>query len=246
MIDLFISILAAWMFLECLRGPFNQSQSEHETHWQQSIQPVATLHPDSTETCWTSQSRGCWTQIGQAIKQIAAWNKLNGSRCMPLKTNSPNPSADNQRHRPRDWRPNWFRRDTRFQSRGNCRHTNQNAMPTIPPNKRPSWNPESSRQRTWINPWYNTRRWQKLSKQIRFRDWPECKIPQLCAHCLLKGKHTIAASTDHIINVASGATMIEKEKLMWDRNNLQPLCKPCHDAKSASEKFTSVKNENDQ
>ncbi|MGX7950473.1 HNH endonuclease [Oleidesulfovibrio alaskensis] len=49
----------------------------------------------------------------------------------------------------------------------------------------------------------------------------------LCADCLKEGKAVAATVVDHI-------TPHKGDKaLFWDRNNWQPLCKRCHDLKTA-------------
>lgn len=51
----------------------------------------------------------------------------------------------------------------------------------------------------------------------------------LCEDCKRKGKITKATVVDHIIPHRGD------KKLMWDENNWQSLCKPCHDKKTGSE-----------
>lgn len=41
--------------------------------------------------------------------------------------------------------------------------------------------------------------------------------------------------TDHIVPVITGQTDIEREELMWDIDNLQPMCNGCHAVKSGKE-----------
>lgn len=60
--------------------------------------------------------------------------------------------------------------------------------------------------------------WQKLRKTILERD------SYLCQHCLSQDIATTANQVDHIIPKAKGGTD--------DHDNLQALCKPCHDAKT--------------
>ena len=47
----------------------------------------------------------------------------------------------------------------------------------------------------------------------------------LCRHCAARGKVTPAHEVDHILPLRDGGTN--------DRDNLQPLCGPCHDDKTA-------------
>lgn len=50
----------------------------------------------------------------------------------------------------------------------------------------------------------------------------------LCLHCMSEGRLETAAVVDHIIPHKGDS------HLFWDsKNNWQPLCKPCHDRKTA-------------
>ena len=51
----------------------------------------------------------------------------------------------------------------------------------------------------------------------------------LCRHCAAKGRTTAATVVDHITPHRGDQT------LFWDQENWQPLCKPCHDSKTARE-----------
>lgn len=51
----------------------------------------------------------------------------------------------------------------------------------------------------------------------------------LCVHCLAKGITTAATVVDHIQPHKGDL------KRFWSRRNWQPLCKPCHDFKTATE-----------
>lgn len=52
----------------------------------------------------------------------------------------------------------------------------------------------------------------------------------LCRECGKLGIETAATEVDHITPIAAGGDK-------WDRENMQPLCKPCHSRKTASEVF---------
>lgn len=65
---------------------------------------------------------------------------------------------------------------------------------------------------------YNAR-WQRTSKR-RLAEYP------LCATCETEGRTTAATITDHIVPHRGD------ERLFWDPDNWQSLCKPCHDAKT--------------
>ena len=69
---------------------------------------------------------------------------------------------------------------------------------------------------------YATQRWQDIRRAVLL-DHP------WCAACLKNGVHTPAQVVDHIKPHKGDAT------LFFDVDNLQPLCKSCHDAKTAKE-----------
>lgn len=48
-----------------------------------------------------------------------------------------------------------------------------------------------------------------------------------CRHCAAAGRSTLSTVVDHIKRLADGGSD--------ERSNKQALCKPCHDAKSATE-----------
>jgi 5-methylcytosine-specific restriction protein A len=51
----------------------------------------------------------------------------------------------------------------------------------------------------------------------------------LCVECERQGRITPATVVDHIIPHKGNL------ELFWDEDNLQALCKPCHDRKTAKE-----------
>lgn len=63
--------------------------------------------------------------------------------------------------------------------------------------------------------------WRKLRIQVLERD------DYLCVQCKANGRLTPATDVDHIVNKASGGTD--------DIDNLQSLCKSCHQTKTLSE-----------
>lgn len=65
---------------------------------------------------------------------------------------------------------------------------------------------------------YNSR-WQKARKAFLHAN-------PLCKYCKDNGKYVEATVVDHIIPHRGD------QKLFWDRNNWQPLCKKCHDEKT--------------
>jgi len=74
-----------------------------------------------------------------------------------------------------------------------------------------------------------TYKWQKASKAY-------LKKHPLCAECARKTPPRFEKATvvDHIIPHKGD------KKLFWDRENWQPLCKQCHDRKTAREDRTTV------
>ncbi|MBN7758973.1 HNH endonuclease [Nitratireductor aquimarinus] len=74
-------------------------------------------------------------------------------------------------------------------------------------------------------PWYSTARWQKLRWSILVRDRFTCR------RCKRVEPNTSLLVADHIKEHKGD------ERLFWDRDNLQSLCKHCHDsAKQSFEK----------
>lgn len=70
---------------------------------------------------------------------------------------------------------------------------------------------------------YQTARWRKLSALFRIQN-------PLCVRCLSIGRYTPVAVADHIHSVADGGEMYE-----WD--NLQSLCKSCHQTKTNEDRW---------
>lgn len=70
-----------------------------------------------------------------------------------------------------------------------------------------------------------TSKWQKESRRY-LRDNP------LCVMCKANGRFVEATVVDHIIPHR------DNQKLFWDKNNWQALCKPCHDKKTGTEDST--------
>lgn len=68
---------------------------------------------------------------------------------------------------------------------------------------------------------YN-RRWQKARKSY-------LEAHPLCVQCAKQGKYVRATVVDHIIPHRGD------QKLFWDQNNWQSLCKSCHDQKTLTE-----------
>ena len=81
---------------------------------------------------------------------------------------------------------------------------------------RPKDNRPSASKRGYDSRWRRTR--------IGF-----LKKHPLCAECEKRGRTTLATVVDHIIPHKGDKV------LFWDRSNWQPLCKQCHDRKTAKE-----------
>lgn len=69
---------------------------------------------------------------------------------------------------------------------------------------------------------YNTTRWQRLRKRFLLEH-------PLCVECERLGRITPATVVDHIKPHEGNPEMF------WDEDNVQSLCKPCHDSKTARE-----------
>jgi len=67
-----------------------------------------------------------------------------------------------------------------------------------------------------------TNDWVKASRAFRLAN-------PLCRHCEREGRLTPTAVTDHIVPHKGD------RELFWDQSNWQPLCKSCHDSKTARE-----------
>ena len=64
--------------------------------------------------------------------------------------------------------------------------------------------------------------WQRESKRF-------LQSHPLCAECAKAGRYVKATVVDHIIPNRGD------QKLFWDQDNWQPLCKQCHDRKTWTE-----------
>lgn len=99
-------------------------------------------------------------------------------------------------------------------------------MPSLPNAPRRPWQPAPQKreyqQHAARSPEYGTARWQKARlAQLA------CK--PCCEACAKQGRVTPATVADHIKPVRLGGDF-------WDPTNHQSLCRPCHQAKSASER----------
>ena len=108
-------------------------------------------------------------------------------------------------------------------------------MPTAPPTRCPCGLPATTRGRCdehqpkpWARRSAHTRqidrgRWERVRQQ-QLRDEPRCRQCGAEEHL----------QVDHILNIARGGAL-------YDRENLQTLCKPCHDKKSERERLAGLR-----
>ena len=73
-----------------------------------------------------------------------------------------------------------------------------------------------------------TYRWQKARKSYLIRH-------PYCRECQRNGKLTLANIVDHIIPHEGD------QRLMWDRDNWQPLCAKCHGRKNYQESMQKIR-----
>ena len=71
---------------------------------------------------------------------------------------------------------------------------------------------------------YNTRRWRTMRLEKLRRD-------PLCEECLKNGVITSGIEVHHIVPISTASSIKGKQKLGFDKNNLQTLCKVCHKKK---------------
>ncbi len=63
---------------------------------------------------------------------------------------------------------------------------------------------------------YKTRHWRALRKKV-LNEEPLCRL------CQMRGRDSEATVADHIVPHRGD------QSVFFDINNIQPLCKPCHD-----------------
>jgi len=94
-------------------------------------------------------------------------------------------------------------------------------MKKAPTYKRMQKRPEYKRRIPKVN-WYNAARWNRLRKR-------QLQIEPLCRACKENGYIEAATTVDHIKS-HKGCHI-----LFFDPKNLQSLCMPCHNSKTAKE-----------
>jgi 5-methylcytosine-specific restriction endonuclease McrA len=100
-------------------------------------------------------------------------------------------------------------------------------MPSLPKPTRRPWQP-APQKREYVphaarSPEYSTARWQR-ARATQLASCPCCEA------CTKQGRTTPATVADHIKPVRLGGDF-------YDPANHQSLCRPCHQAKSASERL---------
>ncbi len=100
-------------------------------------------------------------------------------------------------------------------------------MPTINRNAKQSRAAHTHRHgdhqgRSYYHAGYQTKQWRAMRRDI-------LQAQPLCVECGKQGRLTVANVIDHIKPVRLGGEF-------WDTKNMQPLCTPCHNSKSAKER----------
>lgn len=94
-------------------------------------------------------------------------------------------------------------------------------LAALPVNDRKAFDRDRDKQ-PWRG-WYKTARWQRLRMSILERDMFTCQWPG-CGH--------IEADTSQLV-ADHRKPHRGDDRLFWDADNLQCLCKPCHDGPKA-------------
>ena len=102
------------------------------------------------------------------------------------------------------------------------RTPNRPWIPTAQAKPRPVYQQHAARSAD-----YGTARWQK-ARLAHLQAHP------CCVACTAKARTTEATVVDHIKSVRLGGGM-------WDTDNYQSLCRPCHQRKSAQERHQTPK-----
>ena len=97
-------------------------------------------------------------------------------------------------------------------------------MPNINKSTRPPWMPDRlahGRRKRPNREVYGTNRWTVFARRFKMNN-------PICVECEKVGMISPAEVTDHIKPINEGGEV-------WSLENLQSLCRRCHDQKSASE-----------
>lgn len=93
----------------------------------------------------------------------------------------------------------------------------------------PPWDKKTYKRK--YEPFYHTARWREIRKAflLGHTTWNGTMVPNtLCLECYKNGKVVPSNTVDHIQRIKSGGDA-------YDLNNLQALCRACHDTKSSKE-----------
>jgi len=99
-----------------------------------------------------------------------------------------------------------------------------------------------SKQQPWVKRQTITERYDKCTTfnyhSVAWRKdrLAHLKTNPLCSECLKNGLTVEASVSDHIIPIEQGGDA-------WDWANRQGLCYPCHQSKSAKDRYGKQKNE---
>lgn len=94
-------------------------------------------------------------------------------------------------------------------------------MPTINLNKKKKPEYDVNKENDNYHYVYNTGRWRKLRLNFLMNN-------PLCKRCLDKGIISSAVEAHHIIPLSSAKDIDRKLEIGFDENNLEGLCKECH------------------
>lgn len=86
-----------------------------------------------------------------------------------------------------------------------------------------AWSKESRHSRGYGN------QWEKVRAEVLARDMGMCQV------CKSEGRVTAGREVDHITPKAKAEKLDWTQKQMDAPSNLQCICKPCHDEKTATE-----------
>jgi len=100
-------------------------------------------------------------------------------------------------------------------------------MPIKPPQQRKPWQGTPTEERRRGKADLDRRRGSSAARGYDVA-WQRLRLAYLAQHplcrmCEAQGRVTAASVVDHVLTIA------DRPDLRLDWNNLQPLCKPCHD-----------------
>ena len=99
--------------------------------------------------------------------------------------------------------------------------------------KRPkAFRPRLARQQAKRTSSAPLRKW-RYTKPNGLREFAKVRVDMMCEECKRQGRITPGEEVDHIIPRQL------RPDLTYDPDNLQYLCKPCHQAKTAKEQGAS-------